>query len=450
MFADLTEFHDWFLERRRAHEYQVTPRPLDQLDGWSADGETGDITHRSGKFFAVRGIHVETNRRAIGSWSQPIILQPEIGLLGIMVTVVDGEVHCLMQAKMEPGNINLLQLSPTVQATRSNYTQVHGGSRVPYLDYFMRPRADRTVFDALQSEQGSWFLAKRNRNVIVQIESPITPGEEFCWLSLPQIADLLAEPNLVNMDARTVLSGMPFIGVATRNGRDGARGSRYSDEEVLSWFTEVKTNAHLDRRLLPLAQIPGWQLRDGIINRPDGKHFTVLGVHVRASSREVAEWSQPMIKPVNRGIIAFLGRFIDGVFHVLVCARTEAGTSDLVEMAPTVSCIPDSFHDEPPERRPRYLDLVQSAAPDRILVDAVHSEEGGRFYHAENRYLVIDVGEEFDLDAPPDYCWTTPEQLTGFVRYGNHVNVAARCLLSCMVGERGAFQSRDVVADPVL
>ena len=75
--------------------------------------------------------------------------------------------------------------------------------------------------------------------------------------------------------------------------------------------------------------------------------------------------------------------------------------------------------------------MLDAPAP-AVLVDVVHSEEGGRFYHAENRYLVVDAGEEFPLDVPPDYCWMTIAQLTGFIRYGNHVNVGARCLLSCM------------------
>ena len=51
--------------------------------------------------------------------------------------------HCLMQAKMEPGNVNPLQLSPTVQATRSNYTQVHRGTGTRYLEYFVGPTAAR-------------------------------------------------------------------------------------------------------------------------------------------------------------------------------------------------------------------------------------------------------------------------------------------------------------------
>jgi len=441
MFADLAEFHQWLAERRRAHTYEVTRVPLEDLDGWRTDERTGNIVHRSGRFFSVRGLRVDTDRRAIGSWSQPIIVQPEIGMLGLVVTVVDGEVHCLMQAKMEPGNINLLQLSPTVQATHSNYTRVHGGSRVPCLEYLSYPRPARTVFDALQSEQGSWFLGKRNRNVIVRVDRPFPAGEEFCWLGLGQIAALLTEPHVINMDSRTVLSGMPFLDGGVSAARSASR--RYgdgtplhSDKEVLSWFTEMKTRTRLDRELVPLGSLPGWSRENGVIARPDGRHFSVMGAHVRASSREVGEWWQPMVAPSGRGLIAFLGRRIDGAFHILVHARTEAGTYDLVEMAPTVSCIPETYRDEPAGHRPRYLDVVREAARDRMLVDALHSEEGGRFYHAESRYLVIDVGEDFGLDVPSDYCWMTPEQLTGFVCFSNHVNVSARCLLSCMVGEQ--------------
>lgn len=442
MFADLAEFHQWLAERRRAHTYEVTRTALEELDGWRTDEQTGDIVHRSGKFFAFRGVRVDTNRRATGSWSQPIIVQPEIGMLGIVVSVVDGEVHCLMQAKMEPGNINLLQLSPTVQATRSNYTRVHGGSHVPYVEHLSYPRPGRTVFDALQSEQGSWFLGKRNRNVIVQTDEPIPAAEDFCWLSLSQIAELLTEPHLINMDSRTVLSGMPFLdadGAAPHLGvrrRYSSGTPLHADGEVLSWFTEMKTRTRLDRALVPLGQVPDWRHENGVIAREDGRHFSVMGMHVRASSREVGEWWQPMLAPAGRGLIAFLGRRIGGSFHVLVHARTEAGTYDLTEMAPTVCCIPETYDDEPATRRPRYLDVVREAPGHRVLVDALHSEEGGRFYHAESRYLVIDVGEDFGLDVPPEYCWTTPEQLTRFVRFSNHVNISARCLLSCMLGEQ--------------
>ncbi|MGH3621534.1 MAG: NDP-hexose 2,3-dehydratase family protein [Sciscionella sp.] len=419
---------------------------LDRMDGWGIDPDSGNVGHRSGKFFSVQGLDVNTDHRDKESWAQPIIVQPEIGILGIVVKMVGDTIYCLMQAKMEPGNINLLQLSPTVQATRSNYTRVHRGSPVPYLEHFVAPRSGRAVLDALQSEQGSWFLNKRNRNMIVQVGEDVPAHADFCWLSLEQVADLLKMPNLVNMDSRTVLSGMPFFfsdnyvdGVRAGGGAAGEWNpddyALHSVEQLLSWFTEVKSRYRLARRLMPLSDVREWSLSSGRITHRDQKYFSVIGVDVLASSREVSQWSQPMLEPVARGVIGFLGRHVGQVFHVLVHARTEAGTHDVVEMAPTVSCIPASYAGQPAAGRPRYLAEFECADPARVLVDVVHSEEGGRFFHAENRYLVVDVGEDFDLDVPDDYCWMTVNQLTSFVRYGNHVNVAARCLLSCMVGE---------------
>lgn len=432
MFRDLAGFHTWLAERERVNDYAVSTTPLTEMEGWRLDSHTGDLVHRSGKFFSVRGLEVSTDHRAVEQWSQPIILQPEIGILGILVKMFGGRPYCLMQAKMEPGNVNLLQLSPTVQATRSNYTRVHQGAPVPYLEHFTAPRRGRVVFDALQSEQGSWFLGKRNRNMIVEVTGDVPVLDDFCWLGLDQLAELMTVPNLVNMDSRTVLSGMRFFpdGHHSHHGdRYGAtaRSGYHSVPALLSWFTEVKSRYSLGQRVRPLAEVPHWSLRDGEIVHDEGRYFSVMGVDVQASNREVASWSQPMLKPSELGLIAFLGRSVGGVFHVLVHAKTEAGTHDVLELGPTVSCIPANYAGQPP---PRYLAEVQAAAD--LLVDVVHSEEGGRFYHAESRYVVADVGPDFPLEVPPDYCWMTVEQLTGFVRYGNHVNVAARCLLSCL------------------
>ena len=86
----------------------------------------------------------------------------------------------MMQAKIEPGNLNIVQLSPTLQATRSNYTRVHGGKSPNYLEYFNGERDVYVLVDQLQSEQGARFLQKRNRNIIVEVdeneELPVKDG----------------------------------------------------------------------------------------------------------------------------------------------------------------------------------------------------------------------------------------------------------------------------------
>ena len=127
----------WLGSRRTAHVFQVDRIPFADLDAWSFAPETGNLKHRSGRFFTVEGLHVAVEDGPVPEWEQPIISQPEIGVLGILAKKFDGVLHFLMHAKMEPGNPNLLQLSPTVQATRSNYTRQHRGAGVQFIEYIL-------------------------------------------------------------------------------------------------------------------------------------------------------------------------------------------------------------------------------------------------------------------------------------------------------------------------
>ncbi|GAA0398513.1 NDP-hexose 2,3-dehydratase family protein [Streptomyces luteireticuli] len=426
MFADLTEFHQWLAERRAAHEYRVVPTPLKRLDGWAVDPGTGDLHHRSGRFFSVHGLDVTGSRREVGQWQQPIISQPEHGILGILVKEVGGVLYCLLQAKMEPGNVNTLQLSPTVQATRSNYTRVHRGRPVPYLELFTSLGRGRPLADALQSEQGSWFLAKRNRNMVVRIDEDVPVLDNFCWLSLDQIGRLLAMDDLVNMDTRTVLSHL------LPRGEQVSGRPLHTVPEVLNWLTHHKTTDRTVRRPVPLAKTDGWRVSDDDVRHEYDRHFRIIGVDVRAEDREVRGWSQPMLAPCGEGIAAFVVRTVGGVPHVLVQARAEAGTPDTVEIAPTVQCNPGNLAHLPRTRHPRYLDAVLEAPPERVLFDVVHSEEGGRFYHARNRYRAVEVGDEFPLDVADGFRWVTRDQLALLNQFGGLLNVETRNLLTCL------------------
>src|SRR5690606_24882290 len=116
-------------------------------------------------------------------WTQPIINQPEIGFLGIITREIEGVLYFLMQAKIEPGNVNYVQLSPTLQATKSNYTQIHHGAKPLYLDYFLKATPSQILLDQLQSEQGARFYRKRNRNIIIKVQEDLPVEDDFCWLT---------------------------------------------------------------------------------------------------------------------------------------------------------------------------------------------------------------------------------------------------------------------------
>ena len=208
---DNSDFHEWFQYRARASEFSVRRIAFGELKQWQFEPRTSDLVHASGKFFRIEGLRVETNFEDAVAWDQPIINQPEVGILGILSKRFDGVRHFLMQAKAEPGNLNTVQLSPTVQATRSNYSLVHGGRLPDYLEHFLKVPADRLLVDQLQTEQGSRFLQKQNRNMIVDIDQDVPVLDDFRWLTLGEIKRLQKIENFVNMDARSVISCVPYV-----------------------------------------------------------------------------------------------------------------------------------------------------------------------------------------------------------------------------------------------
>ena len=123
---------------------------------WFYDDYNGEVLNRKRSFFSIKGMRHFEDGTFISE--QPIIVQPEIGYLGIICRKIDGVLNFLMQAKIEPGNINCVQISPTIQATKSNFTRVHGGKLPTYFELFEHSERYHVIYDQIQSEQATRFL----------------------------------------------------------------------------------------------------------------------------------------------------------------------------------------------------------------------------------------------------------------------------------------------------
>lgn len=200
---------DWIEEQLNNTSLTSELVQLEKIDKWHIDEDTGNIVHESGRFFTITGLKVRHRWKYKEiEWDQPLIDQPEVGILGILAKKINGAMHFCLNAKEEPGNINIMQLAPTVQATYSNYTQVHGGKLPPFINLFLDPPKDRVLFSRLQTQDGGRFLFKSNKNMIIMMDEdePCDLPEGFIWLTLRQISDLMKRDNLVNFCARSVLS----------------------------------------------------------------------------------------------------------------------------------------------------------------------------------------------------------------------------------------------------
>ena len=454
-FINTKELLEWIKQQNKEVVSNIQQIPLSKLKDWDYRDER--IRHISNKFFSIDGIRVKTNYRNTPEWDQPIINQPEIGFLGFLVKKFKGVMHFLMQAKIEPGNLNIVQLSPTLQATRSNYTRVHGGKSPHYLEYFNGQKNVTILVDQLQSEQGARFLHKRNRNIIVEVneDENVECKKGFIWVSLGQIKELLRHSNVVNMDSRTVISCINFgsytekslkllSAVKTIYGVQSEKTDSFlysvlsNDnhlhelQHIIQWITSLKFKYELNVNKISISEMNNWHYDGNTISHEDNKYFDVIGVSVEIGNREVISWNQPMVRSAQEGILGFIVKKINNIYHFLVQAKLEAGNFDIVEMAPTVQCLTGNYRKGHNEYTIPYLDTILNASQENIWYSSYQSEEGGRFYQDQNLNIIVEVGDDFPLEVEENYCWMTLNQMLSFVTYNNYLNIGARSLLSAI------------------
>ena len=202
---------DWFNKKREESDMIVEEIGINDLDKWTVDKNSGNITHDSGGFFEVIGVKVSnTFDREVGKkgWTQPMIGKNPGGILGILMKRINGVPHYLLQAKAEPGNIGKLQLSPTLQATTSNLLKAHGGIRPLFSEYFDEPKNVKIIYAKWQSEDGGRFHLKSNYNMIVEVDEneELDIPDSFIWVTLFQIKQLLKIENFVGPHIRGIIS----------------------------------------------------------------------------------------------------------------------------------------------------------------------------------------------------------------------------------------------------
>lgn len=416
----LSETRAWLAAARDEPGNSVERVGLAELDGWSFT-DAGQLAHRSGGFFRIQGTRASG---PLGSWEQPLVEQFEVGTLGLLVREFDGLLHVLMQAKMEPGSADLLSLAPTLQATRSNAAQLHRG-RAPTLAEWFEGRG-RVIAEAVLPELGAHFSHKRNRNVIVEVDESIEVPTTHRWLTVAELGELVRARDLVNMPARSVLTLVPFADEPTA--AELERGE-HPLGQLRAWLRDHARRPGVELEPRPLLALDGWRLREGELADVDDQLWTITGVRVRASDREVGAWSQPLLHCPREGDAALLVQARAGVVHVLLEARREPGTG--VTLGPTICA--DAGLACAWERRLPALHAWLEHPGTQPLLDVSQSREGGRYWRTRHRYRAVRVPEDADVAITDSHRWFTLAQWRWFLRHTDRVHLDARELYTMLM-----------------
>lgn len=435
---------DWIIEKNKNIRVNINRISFKECDYWNYDKENGIIKNCTGNFFNIVGLNMIENDIVVNE--QPIILQNEIGYLGILCKEINGVLYFLMQAKIEPGNINKVQISPTIQATKSNFMQVHGGRKPDYLDYFINSDKYQIIVDQIQSEQSSRFYKKRNRNIIIKVNEEVEVLPNHKWMTLGQIKELMKYDNLVNMDTRTVLSCIPLSSI---NKNDRKKVDKYfndkslyysmfNDEEsvipkIYNYINNKKMFSNYKYNIVSLKSLNNWDIRDNEIVCKNKNSFKVIFCDIEIEGREVTHWKQPLFEAIGEAIFGLICCEFDGIKKFLIHCKEEVGCFDYIELGPTVQLEANYDEKDINDIDSIFFELYNKKS--YIKHDVLLSEEGGRFYCEQNKNIVIDLGEqkvERLSKLPEGYFWVDYKTLNSLVQVNNCLNIQLRNLLSLL------------------
>jgi dTDP-4-dehydro-6-deoxy-alpha-D-glucopyranose 2,3-dehydratase len=433
----VSEICDWLRGEFLRSGLQVMRIPFHRSRQWRWD-ERGYLSHHLNRFFSVVGVrfHSLAHGRFL---SQPIIDQPEIGLLAFLVCNSGGKWSCLAHAKVEPGNVNGAQLAPTVQATRSNYEAVHGGSSTPYLEQVLN--AERPLYDGLQSEQNSRFLGKRNRNKVVRLDERVPECDSrFKWMPIGSILRLLGQSHTVNTDARSVLacwlftdvaamndclpSESPFAAILTRSAI--SQTSLHGTHAIENWLDDLNSAHASHARVISLRELGHpWVCDESTIGAGDDTPLRIHHIDVSCAGREVTSWDQPIASSTLLArMVLVLGTF-EGTLHLLVQAKLEAGNRDGFELTTTIQ---SEGQVDPWEEK--YLTMAESG---RQMLMFENSDEGGRFDHCIGQYEVVWAGQADRAQEGPFHRWVSLSQFSDLLKKENRITNELRSAASALL-----------------
>ena len=283
-------------------------------------------------------------------------------------------------------------------------------------------------------------LRAQEKVLAIQVDEnvPVLPSHR--WMTLGQIKELACSfDNMVNMDTRTVLSGIPYIELE----KDTSVSCHFQDRALFQSVFEgngvhslpkiyhninnYKMFHQQESEFVPLHRLKGWRMTPKGIIPEEENGFRVIYCQIEIEGREVRRWSQPLFEATGISTFGLVLCDIDGVTHFLVQALPEPGCFDGIELGPSIQL--DAAKGE---KGKNCIEGLLEQPNTEVLCDVLLSEEGGRFYHEQNRNLLLRVSREQLKDLPENYFLLDYRTLNMLCQINNCLNIQLRNLLSLL------------------
>jgi len=159
-------------------------------------------------------------------------------------------------------------------------------------------------------------------------------------------------------------------------------------------------------------------------------HFEFFDIKI--DGREVTHWTQPLAVANGKALFALLSFKRKDEILFLVKEKPEIGCAKGVCLGPTLQ-LESPYDDYHPQNKYEAF-LFKILQSNNSEIDTILSEEGGRFYHEENRNIVTMYEEDISDDELADlgYYAANYKTIRRMIEKEHIVNIQLRNLISLL------------------
>ena len=197
--------------------------------------------------------------------------------------------------------------------------------------------------------------------------------------------------------------------------------------KACSTLNDYKMYHDVHKTFVPLNELVNWNVSNEGVTCKHATDFCVRYYNIEIQGREVQKWTQPLFKATAGALFVLFTTINNGEREFLISLCPEIGCFDNVEFGPTIQLSNENHLDKNNSIHQLFIKHKQQTKD--ICADVILSEEGGRFYHEQNRNMIIRVDKN-ELDLPPDYLWVSADTLHHLILNNNTLNIQLRNLMS--------------------
>ena len=175
------------------------------MQGWEFTNR--EIKRKDNKFFKVIGVESFIPNREKDYWQQPMLETYNNGICTLVGKLINNIFHLIVQAKLECGNEEIIELGPTIQLLDgSNLNQ--NKDNIFCLNYQENSKVKKVLFSNYQSDEGGRFYHVINKYSLILADKSFNENlpEGFIWVTLNQLYELNRVNGKINIYLRTFLS----------------------------------------------------------------------------------------------------------------------------------------------------------------------------------------------------------------------------------------------------